>query len=204
MKHRFLHHFSTFYLVALTACTSSLSVNSDPPGFEVYLGKNLVGRTPLSINESDLASAKDGSGLYVLKLLKSGYSTVSLVVPKVHSTTSLDLNLRSFTLADTKTSEATELDAGIMQRYFKDTALALAEQAKIAEGQTADEKNLSRLRDGYPDSSAALYLSSLSYLTQGKKEEARKAVAEALKRNPWDDDAEALSLSLETPKESKK
>ena len=181
---------------ALLSCSHKVVINSEPIGFEVYAGASMLGRTPVSITTDDMESTKGTNGFYLIKLKKSGYEAISVVIPRAHNNLTLDLNLRNFTATPEKIAQSSEPDAARMRRYYVDSAAVLNQQTRILDGEPPDSTLLNQLKDNYPDSSTPLFLSGLSQLIQGRKSEAQKSISEALTRNPLDDDAQALYISL--------
>jgi hypothetical protein len=175
-----------------SACSGTLLLTSDPSGLEVYAGKELIGRTPLTVDFGEVDAARIDSGAYVLRLEKAGYQKISLIVPTVRRDMQLDIKLQSLLSASDRLARHDEPDAAMQRRYSVDSAALLEQQARVLRGEPPDTKVLDRIKAGYPDSGAPFLLDGLSHVVNARRGEAEKAFSEALNRDPWDDDAHAM------------
>jgi hypothetical protein len=178
----------------LTACSTTMTVLSSPPGADVFIGENLIGKTPITLEESKLESAKKADG-YLLRVEKPGYRRVWLWSPQGLRGVELQVNLQTFKLDDTADSKL----AKSMSRpeLYRLSARMLNLQQQLLTSRDYDADQIEALRSAQPGSGGAQFLYALSLLRQDKTDEAKQALTLALELSPQEPDLLGLLQSLD-------
>lgn len=187
----FLTRIVLLLLVGNTACTHTITVNSQPPEADVYIGDQSVGRTPVTLDEKALAPARTKHG-YQVTVKKQGYRNIYLVLPeaygKVVATATLSKDESSPTLEQEVQKLTGAETAKLGQKAEKDLVRMLEEQLKLFSGDPSDLGFIRAMQKDYPETSLPFFLESLYFQKQGDGAKAMLAAENALTILPTEHD----------------
>ena len=181
-----MKHLALIVIMSLAGCVATYSIQSKPPGVDVYDGDKKIGVTPLEIAAKDI-SAKNAGGI-LLRMEKKGYKNLWLWMPADAYAYDIAVNINPLYLsAGRNKSDITSDDSDRLELY-RVSDLLLDTQTNLFLGKKIDENILRGILETNPTFGSIHYLNALNQLSQKKVDQAQIYLKDAIRYSPGEDD----------------
>ena len=177
------------------SCTQTMMLKTLPAEADVYVGEKSVGRTPITLDEEILTSARTVQG-YRISIKKLGYRDLYLVLPHSHGKVVATATLESEAsplAQDPQAQKITGAETATLRQKAEDNLVRmLEEQMKLFNGESLNLTFIKSMQKEYPELSLPLFLEALYLYKQGDSQKALTLAENALLILPTENDYLAL------------
>ncbi len=183
-------------LSMMPSCSASYHIITKPDKALVFSGDKKLGETPITVKESEV-DTKTGNGV-LLRIEKEGYKGVSVWIPSGMYDYSVSLNLSMFYQLSSNQNSAIE-SLSTRSDLYKVSDKLLSLQTQILLNTPIKTEDLEGLIKSNPTLGSAYFLSAITFINKGDKNQALLMLKEAIKYAP--NEFDFLSLYNEISKE---